>query len=187
MRDYILSCFFDASSETFSHRFATRFKHVHINVKKMLVVLFALRKWLNILKKTHLYFYDDNFVVIFDFQKRFINDSVMSSLRDICMFLVRHDIVVNLIWIFTKNNVLVDMLSRFQHDKIVDIYSQLRYQRFKCEILFQVDTIKLIWANQHLYFFNENSHQKLVRATISLSEVTWSISCCIIVVSLFRQ
>ena len=123
MRDYILINLIDVSMKTFNHRFATRFKRLHINVKKMIAVLFAIRKWLNILKETHLHLYDDNFVVVFDLQKRSINDFVMSSLRDICMLLARHDIVVSSIWISTKNNVLVDMLSRFQFEKIVDIYS----------------------------------------------------------------
>ena len=144
MRNYILINLIDVSVKRFSHRFATRFKRLHINVKKMIAVLFAIRKWLNILKETHLYLYDDNFVVVFDLQKRSINDFVMSSLRDICMLLARRDIVVSSIWISTKNNLLVDILSRFQFDKIVDICSQLNYLRLKCETLSQTDTLRSI-------------------------------------------
>ena len=66
MKSYILINFVDVFIETFNHRFATRFKRLHINVKKMIAVLFAIRKWLNTFKKTHLYLYDNNFVIVFD-------------------------------------------------------------------------------------------------------------------------
>ena len=124
----------------FNHRFVTRFRHKHINVKKMTIVLFALKKWFFILQKCHFTIYGDNFVVVSNFQKRFIHDSIMISLRDICMFLIKHDIIIVSLWIFTKQNTLVDLLSREKYAKIVDIYSQLR----KWMIFHFHDTIKRI-------------------------------------------
>ena len=78
----------------FNHRFVTRFRHKHINVKKMTIVLFVLKKCFFTLQKCHFIIYDDNFVVISEFQKLFIHDSVMISLRNICIFLIKHDIII---------------------------------------------------------------------------------------------
>ena len=109
----------------------------------------------------------------------------MNSFRDICMLLTRHDIFVNSIWISTKNNVLVDILSRFQFDKIVDICSQLNYLRLKCETLSLIDIFISIWASLHLYFFDENSYSKLVKATTRRSKIIWNTRRYIIVVFFF--
>ena len=51
----------------------------------------------------------------------------MSPLRDIAMLLANHDITLEPKWISTKENALADMLSRFEYQKIADIYPQLSY------------------------------------------------------------
>ena len=53
----------------------------------------------------------------------------MASLRQIVMLLVIHDIYLQVVWIPIKNNILADILLRFQFQKIANIYSQLSHLR----------------------------------------------------------
>ena len=46
----------------------------------------------------------------------------MAPLRQIVMLLAIHNIYLQAVWIPTKNNTLADILSRFQFQKIANIY-----------------------------------------------------------------
>ena len=61
---YILKNIHDPPQKVFSHRFATRLREKHINVKEMFTVLFAVRKWLDTLKGTYLHLYSDNSLLL---------------------------------------------------------------------------------------------------------------------------
>ena len=126
MNDYIFKNSVDFSNEIFFIRFFTRIRFKHINVKKMIIIFIAFRKWFFILNDKHVIFYCDNYVVVENLKKRSFNDVVMISLRKICMLLIKNDIFISMQWIFTKSNVLIDMLFRNLYNKIVDLYSQLR-------------------------------------------------------------
>ena len=53
-----------------------------------------MKKELNFIREKHLIIHDDNYVVVSKFKKRFIQNVVMTSLRDICMLLIKHDITI---------------------------------------------------------------------------------------------
>ena len=78
----------------FSHRFSTRLCHKHINVKEMTSVLFAIRKWLNLIAGKHLIIHGDNFAVVSGLKKRSIQGAAMAPLREICMLLAKHDVTI---------------------------------------------------------------------------------------------
>ncbi len=129
MNNYIVNYFFIVFNfdRVFNHCYFTRFRHKHINVKEIKIVLFIIRKWLNMLREKRLIIHDDNIVVVFDLIKRFIKNAAMILLRNICMLLARNDVTIVSEWIFTEQNTLADLLSREKWFKITDMWSQLRF------------------------------------------------------------
>ena len=73
----------------------------HINVKEMMAVLHALRKWLPILKDPNLS-YGDNQAVVNGLRNGSIRGPAMKPLRDIAMLLALHDIVIESYWISSR-------------------------------------------------------------------------------------
>lgn len=122
---YIASTATGQPIDCFSHRFPSRMRHKHINVKEMLAVLFAMRRWLGTFKGAHVTIRCDNNAVANGLKNRSIRGGAMAPLRDICMLLAQHDIVIDVIWIPTKANALADMLSRGLYARIANTYPQL--------------------------------------------------------------
>ena len=78
----------------YSHRFSTRLSPKHINVKEMTSILFAMKKWLDLIRGKHLVIHGDNYAVVSGLRKRSIQGAAMAPLRDICMLLAKHDITI---------------------------------------------------------------------------------------------
>ena len=109
----------------FSHRFSSRLRPRHLNVKEMTAILIAIRKWLHLLRGKHLVIYGDNYAVSSGLKKRSISGAAMAALRDICMLLASHVVTVTSNWISTKENILADLLSRGKWSSIANSWSQL--------------------------------------------------------------
>ena len=116
----------------------------------MTSILFVMKKWLNFIREKHLIIHDDNYVVVSRLKKRFIQNVVMTSLRDICMFLIKHDIMIIFEWISINDNTFANFFSRDKWITIVNTWSQL------LTILSIDDMIKQVWVEQSLCFFDEN-------------------------------
>ena len=152
MRDHITQNLVEVSLShlMYSHRFFTRLSLKHINVKEMTSILFVMKKWLNFIREKHLVIHDDNYVVVSRLRKRSIQDVVMTSLRDICMLLAKHDITITFEWISINDNTLANLLSRDKWATITNTWPQLLMT------LSTDDMIKQTWVEQPLYFFDEN-------------------------------
>ena len=74
---------------------ALRKSKYDIQTKKMNVVFYDFRKWLNQIQYTRLIIHCDNFSMICDFKKNFIHDSFMIFFRKIAMLLIIHDIDID--------------------------------------------------------------------------------------------
>jgi hypothetical protein len=93
-------------------RFSSRMQLMHINLKEMQAMLWALKTWIHIFMKKKVTLYCDNQAVINDIRKLFIRDSTMKSLWVIVTLLTLHDVLMKTVWISSKKNVLADQLSR---------------------------------------------------------------------------
>ena len=58
-----------------------------------------------------------------------MHDSTMSFFRNVVMLFVFHDIIVEVKWLDSKFNHLIDLFSRNEQNEIVDKYSQLQIRR----------------------------------------------------------
>ena len=116
------------SLEDFSLRYSTRYRirTLDIQIKKMRTMLKALRQWLSHFEDNKIIIHCDNQIVCSELIKDTMRDSTMTSLRDVVMLFALHDIIVEVKWLDSKFNHLTDLLSRGEHDKIADEYSQLQ-------------------------------------------------------------
>ena len=111
----------------FSTRVTSRYTRKDIQFKKMTVILYVIRVWVNRLSDTRLILHCDNENCVHELRKFFIRESAMISLRTIAMLIVSHDILLIPIWISIKANELTNNLSRFRYRKIADKYPQLNH------------------------------------------------------------
>jgi hypothetical protein len=93
-------------------RFFSRMRSMHINLKEMQAMLWALKTWIHIFVEKKVTLYCDNQAMINDIRKLFIKNSTMKSLRVIITLLTLHDVLIKTVWISSKKNVLADYLSR---------------------------------------------------------------------------
>ena len=114
--------------EGFSLRYSTRYRirTLDIQIKEMRTMLEALRQWLSHFEDNKIIIHCDNQIVCSGLIKDTMRDSTMTSLRDVVMLFALHDIIVEVKWLDSKFNHLTDLLSRGEHDKIADEYSQLQ-------------------------------------------------------------
>jgi hypothetical protein len=112
------------SKQTFVKRFFIRFRHRHINVKKMQIILQTLRLWNfnNVILVVHC----DNFAMTFELNKSFIRDDAMTSLRIIIMIVALKNLTIVSKWIFIKKNTFVDWFSREKFYLIADKFLSLQ-------------------------------------------------------------
>jgi ribonuclease HI len=85
---------------------------MHINFKEMQAVLWALKAWIHIFVGKKVTLYCDNQAVVNDIRKLSIRGSAMKPLRVIVTLLALHDVLMETVWISSKENVLADQLSR---------------------------------------------------------------------------
>ena len=85
-------------------------------------MLKILRQWLFYFENNKIIIHCDNQIVCFEFIKNTIHDSIMTFFRNVIILFVFHDIIVEMKWLNSKINHLIDLFSRNEHDKIVDEY-----------------------------------------------------------------
>jgi hypothetical protein len=107
-------------------RFFSRMRSLHINLKEMQAMLWALKTWIHTFAEEKVTLYCDNQVVVNDIRKLFIKDSTMKSLRVIITLLTLHDVLIETVWISSKKNVLANQLFRAKWNQIADNFSQLQ-------------------------------------------------------------
>ena len=129
IRGYILkhSNLLSHVQNVFSTRVTSRYTRKDIQFKKMTVILYIIRVWVNRLSNTRLILHCDNENCVHELRKFFIRESAMISLRTIAMLIVSHDILLISTWISIKINELTNNLSRFRYRKIADKYPQLNH------------------------------------------------------------
>ena len=126
--DFWLRASDDESLEDFNWRYSTRYRnrHSNIQIKKMRTMLHVLRQWLSRFKSNKMIIHCDNQTVCFELVKNTMRDSAMIFFRDVIMLFALHDILIEMKWLDSKFNHLADLLSRDEHDRIADEYSQLQ-------------------------------------------------------------
>ena len=109
-----------------SERYITRLRAKHINEKDMTAILHAIPLWLPLCKGAYLLLYCDSFAVMSGVIKTSIRGGAMHPLRNIAMMAAINDIEIELHWLSTKENFLVDWLSPVLFGKIADNYPKLQ-------------------------------------------------------------
>jgi hypothetical protein len=108
-------------SSAFSKPHPRHHRHKHINYKEMLAILTAFRLWLPKFSGKHIAIHTDNTAVYHGLNKRSTRGPAMEPLREITLLAALHDITFSAHWISTKDNLLADLLSRRQFEKIAEI------------------------------------------------------------------
>lgn len=108
--------------QAFSERFTTRLRHKHINVKEMTAILHALQKWVSLCRGSRFILHCDNFAVAKGVKKTSIRGNAMHTLRAIVMLTALNDIAIESRWISTRENNVVDLLSRGMIQKLANQY-----------------------------------------------------------------
>jgi hypothetical protein len=75
-------------------RFFNQMRLMHINLKEMQAMLWALKTWIHIFVEKKVTLYYDNQAVINNIRKLFIRNSIMKSLRVIITLLTLHDVLM---------------------------------------------------------------------------------------------
>ena len=114
------------AEQVMSDRYTTRLRTKHINEKEMTAILHAIQRWLPLCKGAHLLLYCDSFAVMSGFKKTSIRGGAMHPLRNIAMMAAVNDIEIEPHRLSTKENFLVDLLSRGLFGKIADNYPKLQ-------------------------------------------------------------
>ena len=101
IKDICFRDFDDESFEFFNLRYTTRYRNriSNIQIKKMRKMLKILRQWLFYFENDKIIIYCDNQIVCFEFIKNTIDDFAITSLRNVIMLFVLHDIIVEMKWL----------------------------------------------------------------------------------------
>ena len=128
INDFWFRAFDDESLENFNWRYSTRYRnrHSNIQIKEMRTMLHVLRQWLSRFKNNKIIIHCDNQTVCFELVKSTIHDFAIIFFRDVIMLFAFHDILIEMKWLNSKFNHFADLLSRDEHDRIADEYSQLQ-------------------------------------------------------------
>ena len=113
-------------TEFFSARVLFSQRNEHINVKEMVTVHRAFKKWGPLLAGCHLVIFCDNTAVVSSLRRRTTRGRLMAVLRQTLLLAARYDIEIDPRWIFSGENCLADALSRFQADKLTLLAPQLK-------------------------------------------------------------
>jgi hypothetical protein len=108
-------------SSAFSKPHPRHHRHKHINYKEMLAILTAFRLWLPEFSCKHITIHTDNTAVYHGLNKRSMRGPAIEPLREITLLAALHDITFSAHWLPTKDNLLADLLSRRQFEKIAEI------------------------------------------------------------------
>ena len=101
----------------------------HINVKEMIAVFVAFKKWAPLVAGCHLLLFCDNTAVVSGLRRRTSRGHLMAVLRKTLLLAARYDIEIEPHWIPSGENCLADALSRFETNKINLLAPQLSIPR----------------------------------------------------------
>ena len=113
-------------SEFYSARVLFSQRNEHINVKEMIAVLVAFKKWAPRLAGCHLLLFCDNTAVVSGLRQRTSRGRVIAVLRQALLLAARYDIEITPQWIPSGENCLADALSRFETNRINLLAPQLK-------------------------------------------------------------
>ena len=113
-------------TEFFSARVLFSQRNDHINVKEMVAVHMAFKKWGQQLAGCHLVLFCDNTAVVSGLRRRTSRGRLMAILRKTLLLAACHDIEIEPRWIPSGENCLDDALSRFEANKLKLLAPQLR-------------------------------------------------------------
>ena len=106
-----------------------RYKDAHINVKEMLAIRFALKKWSAELSNCSLLIHCDNSAVVGGIRQKTSRGELMTVLRRTLLVAAQFDIELMIKWIPSEENALADALSRFDMVRIAKLAPQLGLYR----------------------------------------------------------
>ena len=113
-------------TEFFSARVLFSQRNEHINVKEMIAVHVAFKKWGPQLAGCHLLLFCDNTAVVSGLRRRTSRGRLMAVLRKTLLLAACYDIEIEPRWIPSGENCLADALSRFEANKLKLLAPQLR-------------------------------------------------------------
>ena len=113
-------------TEFFSARVLFSQRNEHINVKEMVAVHVALKKWGPQLAGCQLIIFCDNTAVVSGLRRKTTRGRLMAVLRKTLLLAAQFDIEIDPHWIPSGENRLADALSRFEADKLKLLAPQLR-------------------------------------------------------------
>jgi hypothetical protein len=103
-----------------------RHKAKHINFKEMYAELHALRTWATESSANRIKLHCDNQAVVAALAKGSIKGQAISPLLQIAMHIAHYNIELHCMWIPTKENALADALSRWDTEKIANLFPNLQ-------------------------------------------------------------
>ena len=103
----------------FQGRFPDNWKHVNIAIKELLPIVLAVKVWGSKWSNSRLLFLSDNMSVVHIINSLTSRDHVLMDLvRELVIDTMTHNIDFHSKHIPGKHNIIADMLSRFQMDKV---------------------------------------------------------------------
>ena len=111
--------------QAFSKTISRHHQHKDINYLEMHTVLLALRRWHKHFANCRLIIHTDNTTVLSGLRRHSVRGSAMEPLRNITLCAAHHDIEMHAKWIPTHENILADLLSRRDFDKIANQFPRL--------------------------------------------------------------
>ena len=113
-------------AECFSARALYSQWNERINVKEMIAVLVAFKRWAPLLAGCHLHLFCDNTAVVSGIWRGTSRGRLMVVLRKVLLLAACYYIQIDPRWIPLGENYLVDGLSRLETDKIKLLAPQLK-------------------------------------------------------------
>ena len=104
-------------------------RNEHINVKEMIAIHLAFKKWAVRLTGCQLCLFCDNTAVVSGLRRRTSRGRLMIVLRKTLRLAARYDIEIDPPWIPSGENRLADALSRFETNKLNLLAPQLEIPR----------------------------------------------------------
>jgi hypothetical protein len=109
-----------------SSRLRFKQRDEHINIKEMLAILAAFRRWGKSITGHEVYLYCDNTAVVCALRRKTTRGRLMQALRKVLLSAALLDVLIVPTWLPSKDNFLADALSRFDQRRIADYAPQLK-------------------------------------------------------------
>lgn len=118
----------------FSARITRRHRRPLIDWKESYAILFAFAKWGKHWKGQHFKIMCDNEILVVSINNQFIRSAAIDPLQLIFLATELEDIEICSKWLSSEENWIADALSRFQLDKIANIFPQFPLANWESDI-----------------------------------------------------